>query len=40
MELIWLASWPPLLAYQMGTRFYGHYFLPVVAPPCRLVAAG
>jgi hypothetical protein len=38
LELIWLHVLAALLAYQMGTRFYGHYFLPVV-PPLSLVAA-
>jgi 4-amino-4-deoxy-L-arabinose transferase-like glycosyltransferase len=38
LELIWLHLLAALLAYQMGTRFYGHYFLPVV-PALSLIAA-
>ena len=37
-ELIWIHLLAALVAYQMGARFYGHYFLQVV-PYLALVAA-
>jgi hypothetical protein len=37
-ELIWVHLLTALFAYQMGSRFYGHYFLQVV-PYLALVAA-